>query len=171
MLPIGEQKIETKLASKFQEHLELMQLKDNLLLSPLKAKFRAPPGLEDQLNMWPPHSIFKKVDGDQDDQTTDPGSGSDREGDLSEDEPPLKLSPGATEFFLGKLSADAPVFDPAPTLSADAPAFNPTSLRTGLKINAKMFVPGGAKTKLTSDAGLFVPQGASPGRFIRCSIA
>eukprot|EP00746_Dinoflagellata_sp_MGD_P161916 gnl/MRDRNA2_/MRDRNA2_89248_c0_seq1.p1 gnl/MRDRNA2_/MRDRNA2_89248_c0~~gnl/MRDRNA2_/MRDRNA2_89248_c0_seq1.p1 ORF type:complete len:214 (-),score=69.93 gnl/MRDRNA2_/MRDRNA2_89248_c0_seq1:269-910(-) len=163
MLLTGEQNIEAKLASKFQEHLELMQLKDELLMNPLKAKFRAPPGLEDQLKVWTSQDMHKKIAGDHDDETTDAGSGSDREGDSSEDESSFKFSANAPEFHLkgfGKLSADAAAFDPMPKLSADAPVFSPTPLRTGLKSTAKLFVPGGTKTQLTKDAGLFVPHGA-----------
>jgi len=189
MLRIAEQKTEVKQTSKFQEHLELMQLKDELLMShakvssprevsshpdvatdlvqaqphwrvPKKVAFRAPPGLEDQLSMWLPQDTILsapedlKFAVDQDDATTDTGSGSDRDGDSSEDESPQKLSADAPEFCFGRLSASAPVFDPIPKLSADAPAF---SFRTGLKSGAKLFVPGSTKTMLTSSAGLFVP--------------
>jgi len=148
------------------EHLELMQLKDDLLLmSHLKVAFRAPPGLEDQRNMWPPQQMFTISEdqlvcdkADKDDETTDPGSGSDNEGDSSEDETQFKLCANAPEFLFTNLSADAAVFDPAPKLSADAPAFKPTPLRTELKSNAKLFMPANAKTNLNSDAKLFVPQ-------------
>jgi len=132
-----------------------------------KVTFRAPPGLEDQLNMWlPQDTVLKasedmKFSADQDDETTDTGSGSDRDGESSEDESPIELSANASEFSFGKLSADAPVFDPTPKLSADAPAFEPTPLpvRTGLRSGAKLFVP---KTMLTITAGLFVPSAVAP---------
>jgi hypothetical protein len=160
MLLIGEQMIDETLTGKSQEHLELMQLKDELLMNSLKAKFCAPPGLEDQLNMWMPQDMNPKIAGDHDDETTDAGSGSDHEGDSSEDEGSFKFSASAPEFSFGTLSADAPVFDPTPKLSADAAVFTPAPLRTGLKTTAKLFVPGGTKTHLTKNAGLFVPQGA-----------
>merc|ERR1719198_2289485 len=108
--------------------------------------------------MWTPQEILKKIDVDE--ETTDAESGSDREGDSSEDESPFKFSASAPEFYFGQLSADAPVFDPTPKLSADAVVFTPTPLRTGLKSTAKLFVPGGTKTQLTKNAGLFVPHGA-----------
>jgi len=163
MLLTVEQKVEVEWISKFQEHLELMQLKDELLMTHLKvASFRAPPGLEDQRNMWPPQPMLKPSEDkfvcDKDDETTDPGSGSDRETESSEDEGQFKLCADAPEFLFTKLSADAAVFDPAPKLSADAPAFKPTPLRTELRSNAKLFMPANAKTNLNSDAQLFVPQ-------------
>lgn len=165
---VAEQKIEID-NSKSQEQLELKQLKEHLLVNEIA--FRAPPGLEDQLNAWPPveGKFVLQLNGNHEDQkiaedveedTTCAGSGSERDGD-SEDESPSQLSADAPEFCLNQLSAAARVFDPTvPQLSADAPVFNPTPLRTSLKSSASLFVPGSAKTKLTAGAQLFKPRAA-----------
>jgi len=167
---IAEQQIET---SKSPEHLELMQLKEDELISspPLthtrlhEIGVRPPPGLEDQFNAWPPVDgkyVFPediKIEEDHEEDTTCAGSGSDRDGD-SDDESPLKLSANAPEFCFGQLSVNAPVFNPPSQLSACAKEFNPTPLRTSLKSDAQLFVPGSTKTKLTTGAQLFVPRSA-----------
>lgn len=167
---IAEQHI---VASESPENLELVQLKEDTLVSspPLthcrlhEIGFRAPPGLEDQFNAWPPANgkyVFPedmKIEEEPEEDTTCAGSGSDRDGD-SDDESLVKLSADAPEFSFGQLSADAPVFSPPSQLSACAKEFNPTPLRTSLKSNAQLFVPGSSKTKLTSGAQLFVPQTA-----------
>lgn len=162
---IDEQKIEAPTPSVGQARLR-------------EIAFKAPPGLEDQFNQWPPVDgkyVFApvKVAEEHEEDTTCAGSGSERDpesDDDSQESPISKLSATAPEFHF---SMDAPVFNP--TLQhpgwVTTTDFFPTAPRTGLKSGAQLFVPGGSKTKLTSGALPFVPLGpkkaAEPQKFAK----